>query len=154
MRIHALVLLMLGLPLSAGAQSGGRKMSDEEAVIAETVAFGKVWSAGDAKAAAAFYTDDGVRVGALGDVQHGRTEIAAAYDRLLHGIFAGAHITVERGSVRLLTPELALWQAPMQIQPPGERPPIKGHVVQLMKKIAGRWLILEGHPKLFPPPPK
>jgi uncharacterized protein (TIGR02246 family) len=151
MRILAVTLL---LPLAAWAQSGSSKMSDEHAILAEIESFSKVWNAGDAKGAASFYTDDGVRVGAMGDVQHGRTEIAAAYDKLLHGPFAGARVTQERGSVRMLTRELAIWQGGMQIQPPGDRPPMKGHVVQLMKKAAGRWLILEAHPKLFPPPPK
>jgi hypothetical protein len=41
----------------------------------------------------------------------------------------------------------------MEIVPP-QGPPIKGHVVQLMKKVAGKWMILEAHPKLFPPPPQ
>jgi uncharacterized protein (TIGR02246 family) len=151
MRILAFILL---LPLAAWAQSGSKKMSDEDAIIAEVEAFSKVWSAGDAKGAASFFTEDGVRVGAMGDVQHGRAELTAAYDKLLHGPFAGARVTQERGSVRMLIPELALWQGAMQIQPPGDRPPMKGYVVQLMKKVSGRWLVLEAHPKLFPPPPK
>jgi hypothetical protein len=39
----------------------------------------------------------------------------------------------------------------MTIQPPGDAAPLKGYVVQLMKKVDGRWLVLEAHPKLFPP---
>src|SRR6266542_410931 len=37
----------------------------------------------------------------------------------------------------------------MTIQPPGGASPLKGYVVQLMKKVDGRWLVLEAHPKLF-----
>ncbi len=87
----------------------------------------------------------------MGDVQHGRAEVEAAYDRLLHGRFAGAKVQQERGTVRMLSSDLALWQAGIEIVPP-KGPPMKGHVVQLMKKIGGRWLVLEAHPKLFPPP--
>lgn len=123
-----------------------------EAIYREIQAFSQAWGKGDAKEAASFYTEDGVRVGAAGDAEHGRAEIEAAYDRLLHGPFTGATVTQERGTVRMLTPELALWQGGMQITPAGGGPPIKGYVVQLMKKVNDRWLVLEGHPKLFPPP--
>ena len=122
--------------------------------VDEVEAFSKAWSRGDAKAAASFYTVDGLRVGAAGDVQHGRLEIEAAYDRLLHGPFAGATVTQERGSVRALAADLALWQGAMEIAPAGGAPHVKGYVVQLMKKENGRWLVLEAHPKLFPPPPR
>ncbi|MBI3360978.1 MAG: SgcJ/EcaC family oxidoreductase [Chloroflexi bacterium] len=126
---------------------------EEQAIIKETEAFAEVWSEGDAKAAASFYTEDGVRVGAFGDVQHGQAEIEAAYDRLLHHTMPGAKVKQERGSVRMPSPELAVWQGGIEIIPPGGGPSLKGHVVQVMKKVKGRWLILEGHPKIFPPPP-
>jgi uncharacterized protein (TIGR02246 family) len=127
---------------------------DADAIYREIQAFSDAWSKGDAKAAASFFTEDGVRVGAAGDVQHGRVELESAYDQLLHGRFAGATVTQERGSVRMLTPDMALWQGGMQITPAGGAPPIKGYVIQLMKRVNGRWLVLEAHPKLFPPPPK
>ena len=125
---------------------------DQQAIFHEVQAFSEVWSRGDAKGAASFFTEDGVRVGAAGDVEHGRAELEAAYERLLHGPFAGATVTQERGTIRMLTPDLALWQGGMTIQPPGGATPIKGYVVQIMRKVAARWLVLEAHPKLFPPP--
>jgi uncharacterized protein (TIGR02246 family) len=125
---------------------------DAEAIYREIDAFSEVWSKGDAKGAASFYTEDGVRVGAAGDVEHGRAQIEVAYERLLQGPFAGAKVTQERGTIRTLTPDLALWQGGIQITPAGGGPPVNGYVVQLMKKVGGRWLVLEAHPKLFPPP--
>ena len=126
--------------------------TEEEDIIAETERFAEAWSRGDASAAASFFTDDGVRVGAMGDTQRGRAEVAAAYDRLLHGPFAGAKVQQARGTVRMLTAELALWQGAIEITPV-KGAAVKGHVVQLMKMVNGRWLVLESHPKLFPPPP-
>ena len=126
--------------------------ADEESIIAEVQAFSKAWSQGDASAAADFYTRDAVRVGAMGDEQRGREEIEDAYRNLLGGAFAGATVTQERGEVRMLTPDLAVWRGAMEIQPANGAPALPGHVVQVMKKIDGRWLILEAHPKLFPPP--
>lgn len=127
-------------------------MSDEaKAIIAETQAFSEAWNRGDAKAAASYFTEDGVRVGAAGDVQRGRAELEAGYDRLLHQGMPGATVSQEVGTVRMLTPELALWEGGIEIRSP-TGVSHKGHVVQVMKKVNGRWLVLEAHPKLFPPP--
>jgi hypothetical protein len=75
----------------------------------------------------------------------------AAYKKLLHGAFSGAKMSQERGTVRMLSRDLALWQGGMEITPANAAPPIKGHVVQIMKRVGARWLVLEAHPKLFPP---
>jgi uncharacterized protein (TIGR02246 family) len=128
------------------------KTDDEQAILNETASFAEAWSKGDAKAAASYFTEDGRRVGAFGDIQNGRTEIQAAYDRLLHQTMPGAAVKQEPGTIRMLTPELAIWQGGMEIIPAGDGPALRGYVVQLMKKVDGRWLVLEGHPKLFPPP--
>jgi len=53
----------------------------------------------------------------------------------------------------MLGPDVAFWQGGIEITPPSG-PSLKGHVVQVMKKVGTRWLILEAHPKLYPPPPK
>jgi hypothetical protein len=68
---------------------------------------------------------------------------------LLHGRMAGARVRMEPGTVRLLSPELALWQGGMEILLP-QGPPLRGHVLQVMRREGNRWLILEAHPKLFP----
>jgi uncharacterized protein (TIGR02246 family) len=128
-------------------------IEEQQEIFREIEAFTDVWNQGDAKAAASFYTEDGVRVGAFGDKQHGRAEIEAAYDKLLHQSMPGAVVKQERGSIRMLTPDLAVWQGGIEIIPPGSGASIKGHVIQVMKKVEGRWLILEGHPKFFPPSP-
>jgi len=125
---------------------------DKQAIFRETEAFAEAWNKGDAKKAASFFAEDATRVSAFGDVQSGRAEIEAAYERLLHQTMSGALVKQERGSIRMLSPELAIWQAGLEIIPPGGSP-LKGHVFQVMKKVQGRWLILEAHPKIFPPPP-
>ena len=129
------------------------KTDAEQAIMNETASFAEAWSEGDAKAAASYYTEDGRRVGASGDIQNGRSEIEAAYNRLLHQTMPGAVVKQERGSVRMLTPELAIWQGGIEIIPAGGGSALKGYVVEVMKKVDGRWLIFEAHPKLFPPPP-
>ena len=146
--------------------------AEEEAIYREIEAFGEAWNRGDPEAAASFFTEDAVRVGAFGDIQRGRAEIEVAYGRLFHGAMPGATARMERGSIRMLTPDLAVWQGGLEITPVGG-PSMKGHVVQVMRRaqaeIGGmpavgpwgfvadasgqwgkRWLIVEAHPKFFP----
>ena len=88
----------------------------------------------------------------MGDIEHGREEIEKAYDNLLHKGMPGAKATMDKGTIRMLSPELAVWQGRLEIEKPDGSPSMKGYVVQVMKKVQGRWLVLEGHPKLFPQP--
>jgi uncharacterized protein (TIGR02246 family) len=124
---------------------------DEQDIFMAVDAFAQKWNQGDASAAASFYTEDSVRVGAFGDIQHGREEIKAAFEKLFSQTMTGARVTQERGNVRMLSPELALWEGGLEIVSPGDRPPLKGYVVQVMKKVDGKWLVLEAHPKFYPP---
>jgi len=54
-------------------------------------------------------------VGAMGDIEHGREEIATAYDNLIHKAMPGAKAKTEKGTIRMLTPELAIWQGGLEI---------------------------------------
>jgi hypothetical protein len=63
---------------------------------------------------------------------------------------SGAKVIQDSGDVRMLSDDLAIWQGGLEIIPPGGGASLKGHVVQIMKQVNGRWLILEAHPKLFP----
>lgn len=127
-------------------------MTDEDQLHRVHEAFASAWSRGDVASTASFWTEDGLRVGAGGDMQHGRRDIAAALQQLLGGPFKGAAVQLDRGSIRMLAPDLALYQGRMEIQPGAGRSPIKGYFLDVMKKVGGDWLILESHPKLFPPP--
>jgi uncharacterized protein (TIGR02246 family) len=127
--------------------------TDEAAILNLHESFADAWSRGDANALVAFFTADAVRVGAAGDTQRGHEEIRGAFERLLSGPFAGASVKLDRGSVRFLGPDVALWQGGLEIMPGGDRPPLRGYAVDVMKKAGASWLILETHPKLFPPAP-
>lgn len=143
------------LPFQQSTHNNGDHMQvdDEQAIIQETIAFAEAWSEGDAQAAASFFTEDGVRVGAFGDVQHGRAELETAYDKLLHQTMPGAKAVQGRGTVHMLCEGIALRQGGLEIASPSGAV-MKGHVVQVMKKVGQRWLILEAHPKFFPPRPE
>jgi len=156
--INSIVLSFLSLAIFYNQQSpqqGDNNVTtrNEEAIYSENDLFLAAWNRGDAKAAASFFTEDGVRVGAMGDIEHGRQEIETAYDNLMHKAMPGAKAKIEKGTIRMLSDELAVWQGGLDIEKPDRSPSMKGYVIQVMKKVRGRWLILEAHPKLFPPPP-
>lgn len=125
----------------------------EEDIHRDNDMFLEAWNRGDAKAAASFFAEDGVRVGAMGDIEHGRKEIETAYDNLMHKALPGARAKMEKGTIRMLSDELAVWQGGLEIERPDGLPSMKGYIIQVMKNVQGRWLILEAHPKLFPPQP-
>ena len=125
--------------------------NDEDLIIQTTQGFIVAWNKGDANATSEFFTEDAIRVSAFGDIQHNRGEIEAAYDKLLNQSMPGSVVKQERGVVRMLTPEWALWQGGIEITPAGSPTSLKGYVIQVMKKVNNKWLIVEAHPKLFPP---
>ena len=130
-------------------EESNMKTNEEDTIITENEEFRETWNKGDAKGTALLFTEDAVRVGPFGDIQHGRAEIEVAYDRLLHQTMSGTKVKLERGTVRMLSTEFAIWQGGIEIIPPNGGPSLKGYVVQVMKKVTGRWLILEAHPKFF-----
>jgi uncharacterized protein (TIGR02246 family) len=108
------------------------------------------WSSGDAAGCAALFAEDGVRVGARGDVQHGRAEIEQAYLRLFGGPFKGAKASGGTAVIRPLGEPYALCEAPFTITTAAGTA-IEGFSVEVLHKVRGRWWILESHPKLYPP---
>jgi len=131
------------------------EMKNEETIYAETEAFREAWNKGDVKLVTSFFTDDAIRVdgvGAFGATQRGKKELEAAYDRLFNQTMKGIQMKyLDRGEVRMLSPDFAVWQGNLEIiRPDGIS--TKGHVVEIFKKVKDRWLIVEAHPK-FPTPP-
>lgn len=123
----------------------------ESEILSREKEFISAWKAGDARGAAAVYPEDGVRVGAFGDISKGRTEIENAYQKLFSGPMKGA--TIEwTPSVRMLSTDVGVAEGPILIQPPGGKP-MPGYAIDVWVKRDGRWWLAEGHPKLFPPSP-
>ncbi len=125
--------------------------ADEASIIEGHERFAAAWSKGDVDAVMQLFADDAVRVGVAGDVQRGRAEIRGAMEHVLTRVFPGATVTIARGEVRFLAADVALWRGSISIQPAGAPTPLHGHAIDVLKKSARGWLIVETHPKLFPP---
>lgn len=131
------------------------EMKNDEAIYTETEAFRQAWNKGDVKLVTSFFTDDAIRVdgvGSYGAIQRGKGELEAAYTRLFHQTMSGIQMKyLDKGEIRMLSPDFAVWQGNLEIiRPDGIS--TKGHVVEILKKVNNRWLIVEAHPK-FPSPP-
>ena len=122
--------------------------SDEKAINQLHQDFIALWNKGDADGLARYSVEDGVRVGASGDIAHGRAAISASFAKLFNGAFKGATVTVHEVPVRFLGPDYALWESPMELTSPAGK--MEGYVVDVMVKRGGTWAILEMHPKLYP----
>lgn len=152
MKMATAAALIMMLAPGAIDLAGAKTMDDKAEILRLEGQFIAAWNKGDPRAAAAVYAEDGVRVGAFGDVSQGREAIEAAYAKLLGETMKGA--TVEwQPSVRLLTLDIGLAQGPLVIHPAGAAAPIRGYALDIWRKSAGSWHLVEGHPKLFPPPP-
>src|SRR5688500_319907 len=112
------------------------EMHDEEAIYSESEAFRQARNKGDARRVSSFSTDDAIRVdgvGATGVTQRGRAELETAYERLFRQTMPGAQMKYpERGEVRMLSPELAVWQGNLEVVRP-DGTTLKGHVVEIFK---------------------
>ena len=146
-----LISLLVGPRGAAGA--GSMNASDIAGIEQVQRDFKAHWTAGDAAACAAAYTEDGVRVGSRGDVQHGRAEIQRAYAKLFSGPFQGASITNGPPSLRPLGHDYALCEAPFTITT-ARGTVIEGFSLDVMQKLRGRWWMLESHPRLYPSSPE
>lgn len=137
----------------AGATLGKEKAmpEQEEAILELHKQFVTAWSGGDVERLLALFHEDAVRVGTRGDVQRGKAEMRRALSELFSGSYKGATVTMGKTEVRMLSPDLALWQGPMEIRMANEKAPVRGYALDVVEKRAGTWRILETHPKLFPP---
>lgn len=124
--------------------------TDEQAILDQSERMSEAWNHRDGEAVSSFFTEDGMRVGPDGAESHGRTDIAAAYNQMIEQL-GGAQVKMEAPSIRLLTPELALVNTFIELAN-AEGLNIKGHTLEVWQKVDSRWLILEAHPKIFPPP--
>ncbi|MER3455469.1 MAG: hypothetical protein C4303_01880 [candidate division GAL15 bacterium] len=125
--------------------------SDEErAVLQQVEAFVHAWNRGMPGPLPPSTRRMVCALGAFGEEARGRAQIEAAFEELLRKTMAGATVRMEPGSVRMLSLEFWVWQGRFEIALPDQKTALKGHAVQVMQEVQGRWRVLEGHPKLFP----
>lgn len=124
---------------AAPAAAPADRAADERAVRAVAGAFKQAYDAGDAKAAAALFTDDAEIIDEEGERIEGRTNIEGLYAAVFQAR-PGAKIEIALGSLRFLGPDVAKEEGETRVIPTGKEPETVRHYTVVYVKNGGRWL--------------
>lgn len=138
MRWSITVMVLLATGPSWAEQPKGDP-ADEQALHAFHRAFVAAYNKGDAEAVAAFYAPDADFVGVRGDTYHGRAEIQKRTANFFtHN--KGVKLKSPFGSLRFLTPEVAIPDRAEELMPTVEGGPGRIHAMVVYVKRDGHWL--------------
>ena len=146
MRRAATILLILWSVAAVSAQSkpnarGRADHAADEAALSKMMATrADSVSAGNYKAAAALWDDDGVYYSVEGQKVIGPTQIEAAFGEALQG----ARLTLQNGSVHWVTPDVAVTQGAWQANDGGGAN--SGLFMAVIRKSGSAWKFVEVRP--------
>jgi uncharacterized protein (TIGR02246 family) len=148
----ALLALLIGpfaLPGSAEQPKGDPK--DKEAIAKNAEAFVEAFHKGDARALAAFWTEDGDFTDQTGRHIKGRAALEKAFKQM----FAeneGLKLHIESESLRFVTPDVAIEDGITEVIPADGGPPTKARYTIVHVKKDGKWLLSSVRNSPFTPP--
>jgi uncharacterized protein (TIGR02246 family) len=125
------VLIVVGMCIELTAQKadpGIEKLAEQY-----QLAFNK----GDAKALAALYTADALRIPLDGTLLTGRSAIEASYNTNFAGPFKGTTLKLSPGKTQSLTSDVALIQGTYEVT--GGSAPVRGRYLNTVLRQDGQW---------------
>jgi uncharacterized protein (TIGR02246 family) len=131
--------LLAARPTADDEPVAPKRQGDEEAIRAVSAGFIRALQAGDAKALAVIWTDEGEYVGEDGTVIHGRSALESAYAKAL----AKHHeVKVEGGidSIRFVSRDSAIVEGSARVQR-GKGEPAAARFNFLVVRENGKWLL-------------
>jgi uncharacterized protein (TIGR02246 family) len=138
-------LWLLGLALTAFGHIADATTSDDSAIRRLQTEQADAWNRHDAVAYSALFTEDGDCVNVLGWWWKGRAEIQKQLTAAFAFVFHESQLAITETSVHFLTPAIAVahvrWTMSGAKTPPGMPEPKEGIQTQVLRKVAGRWLI-------------
>jgi uncharacterized protein (TIGR02246 family) len=146
------------LTIVSVAGSARAAAKDEDAIKARVAAFIELFNKGDAKAMAAFWTEDGTIVNPAGVSGTGRAEIEKIIATDSSTILKGTKMTMTVTRIRMVGKDAAWMELEHGVEgatgPDGKpMPPLTFHVPCLMVKKGKEWMIAEARPYAYLPPP-
>jgi uncharacterized protein (TIGR02246 family) len=119
-------------------------------------AYALAWAKGDAKAVASLHATEAIRIGADGRVAVGRVAIEQAVREALGGPYRSTKISLNAGQTTRAGQDVYVSEGTFQIG--GGMPPAgtatRGHYLQTLIRLNGRWLIAGEASIGAPRPPK
>lgn len=155
------VCLAVGLVLLTGIEEGRAGVppsttpsADEariRALIADQVT---AWNAGDAKAFAASFAEDGSFTNIRGTLVYGRRAFEDRHAEIFRTIFKGSTITMLPLRIRFVRPDVAIVDIETEVRdiaaaPPGVRPAAPGRIRSRLQEVfvkeGGDWQVASFH---------
>ena len=124
-------MLALGLAGTVSAQKPDAEMQKLTEQYAAAV------NKGDAKAVAALYTADAVRLGPDGQVVTGQAAIEKQHATAMAGPQKGAKLTLRHGRAHTVTPDVAIIEGSYELT--GGAAPVKGRYMNTVVRQGGQW---------------
>jgi uncharacterized protein (TIGR02246 family) len=143
----------LGLLIAPVAARGQGKIpsSDEKAFHDRSQALIAAFNKGDAKAIAAFWTEDGDYMDEGGRRIQGRAAIEQYFQKLF-AAGKGAELRIHKTGFRLVRPDLAIGDGVMEVIPPGGGPSTSARYTTVSVKQSGQWLMESVREAVVTPP--
>jgi uncharacterized protein (TIGR02246 family) len=147
--VFALMVSLAARPALAGQAKGDPK--DKEAIQKNGEAFVAAFHKGDARAVAAFWTEDGDFTDQTGQQLKGRDAIEKAF----RGLFAenkDLKVRINSLSLRFVTPDVAIEDGTNEVFPPDGGPPSRARYTIVHVKKDGQWRLSSVRETAFTPP--
>jgi uncharacterized protein (TIGR02246 family) len=156
-RIARTALLATILAVAFATQALAASSKDEDAIKARVAEFIAAMNKGDAKAMAAFWTEDAMLVNPAGVSGKGPAEIEKIMDADVNGILKGAKMEMKVVDYRPAGKDAAWVELEHSVTgamtPDGKpMPPMTFHVPALLVKKGKTWMIAEARPYAYLPP--
>ena len=124
----ALILGVAGAAMAQKADAEIQKLADQYAAAVNK---------GDAKAVAALYTADAVRLGPDGQLVIGQAAIEKQHAAALGGPQKGVKLTLRQGRTQTVTPDVVISEGTYETS--GGAGPSKGRYVNTVVRQGGQW---------------
>jgi uncharacterized protein (TIGR02246 family) len=139
--VPVILVALVAVPGSARPPKGDAKTDEaKEAIAKNAEAFIEVFHKGDAKALAAFWTEDGDYTDQHGHHMKGRAAIEKAFE----GYFSdnkGFKLRINSDSLRFVTPDVAIEDGITEVIPANEGPPSRARYTLVHVQKDGKWLL-------------
>jgi uncharacterized protein (TIGR02246 family) len=149
--IPVIVLGFIAVPGSARPKGEAQAQDAKEAIGKNGEAFIEAFHKGDAKALAAFWTEDGDYTDQAGRHMKGREAIEKAFE----GFFAenkDLKLRINSTSLRFVTPDVAVEDGTTEVIPPDGGPPSRARYTIVHVQKDGKWLLSSVREAAFAPP--
>src|SRR5713226_4942054 len=110
-----LVTSILLLALPAGVAGAKAQAGDEAAIRKVFADFAEAWGRDDAKSMASHWTVDGDLINPQGRRANGRAELEKLFADEHATVFKGTHITFSEGTIRFVTPDVAVFTSDYEV---------------------------------------